>query len=309
MEKQKYIKASDVAEMFGVTRETIRLWIKKGLLAAIKLDGCNYVTMKSVRAIEDKYADIEVEEGAADAYLRKLRATNDNYQKSVEQLRDCCEWNHALRENKEQVVKLVPTLFEIVKVCHYPSTTRGEDMVSLLLEGKDVKTISEQFGVTPERVKQIIEKELRILRCECTIYRRLKEENESMREQIQTLKNNVASLERAVVDMKIRNTDINIEKVPVDAQGNILTRSLEDFSLTKRTMNCLKSYRAMIEGKWIDKPISSVGELTRLHKTDLLRIRNFGKKSLTELDDLLETLGLKWGTNYIIGENGEVTEV
>lgn len=309
MEKQKYIKASDVAEMFGVTRETIRLWIKKGLLAAIKLDGCNYVTMKSVRTIEDKFADIEVEEIAAYFYLRKLRAANDEYQKSVERLRDCCNWNDAVRVNREQVVKFVPTLFDIVRICRYPSTTRGEAMVSLLLAGKDVKTISEQFGVTPERVKQIMDKELRILQCEATIYTRLKEENESMREQIQTLKNNVASLESAIVDMKIRHTDINIEKVPVDAQENILTKKLVDCFLSVRALNCLKSYSEKINGEWVDKPIETVGELARLHKTDLLKIRNFGKRTLNELDDFLNSIGLKWGTNYIIGENGEITEV
>ena len=65
----------------------------------------------------------------------------------------------------------------------------------------------------------------------------------------------------------------------------------------------------MINGKWVDKPIETVGELARLRKIDLLYIRNFGKKTLNELDDFLDSIGLKWGTNYIIGENGEVTEV
>lgn len=296
--EQKYIKASEVAAMFGVTRQTIRNWIDKRLLIATKIDGCHYVTMKSVRAIEDKYADIEVEEGAADAYLRKLRAANDEYQKSAKRLRDCCNWNDAVRKNREQVVKFVPTLFDIVRICRYPSTTRGEAMVSLLLSGKDVKSISEQFGVTPERVKQIMEKELRILQCEATIYTRLKEENESMREQIQTLKNNVASLDSAIVDMKNRHTDITIEKIPVDAQENTLTTKLVDCNLSVRALNCLKN-----------GGIETVGDLTRLNKTDLLRFRCFGKKTLNELDDFLDSIGLKWGTNYIIGENGEVTEV
>lgn len=295
--------------MFGVTRQTIRNWIDKRLLIATKIDGCHYVTMNSVRAIEDKYADIDVEEGAADAYLRKLRAANDEYQKSVERLRDCCNWNDAVRENREQVVKFVPTLFDIVRICRYPSTTRGEAIVSLLLSGKDVKSISEQFGVTTERVKQILDKELRILQREATIYTRLKEENESMREQIQMLKNNVASLESAIVDMKIRNKDINVVRVPVGAQKNILTTKLTDCCLTVRALNGLKYYREKINGKWVDKPIKTVGELARLRKTDLLRIRNLGNKTLNKLDDFLSGLGLKWGTNYIIGENGEVTEV
>ena len=39
------------------------------------------------------------------------------------------------------------------------------------------------------------------------------------------------------------------------------------------------------------------GDLVQFNKTDLLKFRNFGKKSLTELDDLLESLNLSFGTD------------
>ena len=55
--------------------------------------------------------------------------------------------------------------------------------------------------------------------------------------------------------------------------------------------------------------IETVADLAAYKKMDLLRFRSFGKKSITELDDFLSGLWLKWGTNYVIGENGEVTEV
>jgi DNA-directed RNA polymerase subunit alpha len=38
-----------------------------------------------------------------------------------------------------------------------------------------------------------------------------------------------------------------------------------------------------------------VGDLVRFHRNDLLKFRNFGKKSLTELDDLLTSLNLHFG--------------
>ena len=41
----------------------------------------------------------------------------------------------------------------------------------------------------------------------------------------------------------------------------------------------------------------TLGDLVQFNKTDLLKFRNFGKKSLTELDDLLEGLNLSFGTD------------
>jgi DNA-directed RNA polymerase subunit alpha len=41
--------------------------------------------------------------------------------------------------------------------------------------------------------------------------------------------------------------------------------------------------------------VETLGELVVFNKTDLLKFRNFGKKSLTELDDLLASLNLSFG--------------
>ena len=41
--------------------------------------------------------------------------------------------------------------------------------------------------------------------------------------------------------------------------------------------------------------VETLGELVKFNKNDLLKVRNFGKKSLTELDELLESLNLSFG--------------
>jgi DNA-directed RNA polymerase subunit alpha len=41
--------------------------------------------------------------------------------------------------------------------------------------------------------------------------------------------------------------------------------------------------------------VDTVGDLVKLNRNDLLKFRNFGKKSLTELDELLASLNLKFG--------------
>ena len=64
----------------------------------------------------------------------------------------------------------------------------------------------------------------------------------------------------------------------------LLKSKLVDMDLSVRALNCLKSAE-----------VETLGELVVYNKTDLLKFRNFGKKSLTELDDLLESLNLSFG--------------
>lgn len=78
---------------------------------------------------------------------------------------------------------------------------------------------------------------------------------------------------------------------------------VESLGLSARTLNCLK--RA---------GINRVGELLAMPKKDLLRIRNFGQKSLTELYERLGAMGLispdaaRSATEGVEGEDGEESE-
>lgn len=63
----------------------------------------------------------------------------------------------------------------------------------------------------------------------------------------------------------------------------ILSKRLVDCELSIRTLNICHA-----------NGIETLGDLTKLHKTDWLKYRNGGKKSLIELDDLLAANGLEW---------------
>ena len=64
----------------------------------------------------------------------------------------------------------------------------------------------------------------------------------------------------------------------------LLKTKLVDLDLSVRALNCLKA-----------ADVESLGELVQYNRNDLLKFRNFGKKSLTELDDLLGNLNLNFG--------------
>ncbi len=64
----------------------------------------------------------------------------------------------------------------------------------------------------------------------------------------------------------------------------LLKTKLVDMDLSVRALNCLKA-----------ADVETLGDLCTYNKNDLLKFRNFGKKSLTELDDLLDSMNLTFG--------------
>ena len=76
------------------------------------------------------------------------------------------------------------------------------------------------------------------------------------------------------------------EEVPFEC---VLRTSEEYQDLSVRALNCLKA-----------ADVDTVGDLVKLNRNDLLKFRNFGKKSLTELDELLTSLNLKFGMDVSI---------
>lgn len=69
----------------------------------------------------------------------------------------------------------------------------------------------------------------------------------------------------------------------------LLKTKLSDQDLSVRALNCLKAAE-----------VETVGDLVRFNRNDLLKFRNFGKKSLSELDELLANLNLHFGIDVSI---------
>lgn len=84
---------------------------------------------------------------------------------------------------------------------------------------------------------------------------------------------------------KVENGEIVELKPKAPAAFNeMLDRSITDYPLSVRALNCLKS-----------ADINTLRELVRLTEMDLLKFRNFGKKSISELSDFIKDHDLTWG--------------
>lgn len=83
------------------------------------------------------------------------------------------------------------------------------------------------------------------------------------------------------VEKKFENEEFDEE---VLRMRQLLKQRLVEMDLSVRALNCLKA-----------ADVDTLGELVQFNKADLLKFRNFGKKSLTELDELLASLNLNFG--------------
>ena len=91
--------------------------------------------------------------------------------------------------------------------------------------------------------------------------------------------------------MLFSDEKINLEADSVDDfdedtlhMRQLLKTELTDFGLSVRALNCLKTAE-----------VYTLGELVSFKKSDMLKFRNFGKKSLTELEELIDEKGLHFG--------------
>jgi DNA-directed RNA polymerase subunit alpha len=82
-------------------------------------------------------------------------------------------------------------------------------------------------------------------------------------------------------DEKFANEEFDEEVLHM---RQLLKSRLVDLDLSVRALNCLKAAE-----------VETLGDLVKFNKNDLLKFRNFGKKSLTELDELLDAMNLNFG--------------
>jgi DNA-directed RNA polymerase subunit alpha len=91
------------------------------------------------------------------------------------------------------------------------------------------------------------------------------------------------------VFINFEEVEEEVEPIKEDEKGDInkvLLRSVEDLELSVRSANCLKN-----------AGINTIGELVQKTEAEMLKTKNFGRKSLSEIKDILGEYNLTFGMN------------
>ena len=82
-----------------------------------------------------------------------------------------------------------------------------------------------------------------------------------------------------------------LEDQEVDVVNENLAKSVDELELSVRSYNCLKNAN-----------IKTIGELVQKSESEMLKTKNFGRKSLNEIKEILTTMGL--GLGWILDGDG-----
>jgi DNA-directed RNA polymerase subunit alpha len=98
-----------------------------------------------------------------------------------------------------------------------------------------------------------------------------------------------AKIMKQQLDVFINFEEVEEEIIPEkedeqEGVNKVLSRSVEDLELSVRSANCLKN-----------AGINTIGELVKKTEAEMLKTKNFGRKSLSEIKDILGEYGLSFG--------------
>ena len=182
----------------------------------------------------------------------------------------------------------------VYKVLDGLSPRERATILSYYKEEKTLEEVAKEFGVTRERIRQIIHKGIRKMRHpmrkrtieyseeEISIMR----ENESKKKEIEDLRE---ELNKKLASLKRMGVEADNLKASAEADAmKVKGEDIEELYLSIRSHNCLK--RAGVE---------TIGDLENLVQRDgfqgLIRVRNLGRKSIDEIFSKLDALtGKDW---------------
>ena len=290
----RLVQNQEAAAIAGVSRQTIVNWMDRGVLTVHKLGKAHYVDADTITAMGDLPQDVE----RTRQMLSEERTLLRQERQAMNNERDLRRWRSLCIESslRNEFFKSVCRMLVAVELL----TEREATIMQRLLDGDDIEDVSNDLGLTCDRIRQIAAKSVRksaelIKVADCI--RLLERDKVELERQVKSLKNLVIEKDKLTDQLRLRREEI--EKVQKAVERDEMMRDIqtrdEDLFLllatpinecgfTPRTQHCLKA-----------ADIKAVGDLVRYNATDLLKFRYFGKVSLEDVNNYLSAHGLRLG--------------
>lgn len=287
MNEKKYISRNEAAETCGVTPQTISNWCMSGLVRYTD----RYAKKRKVRLYLKE--DLEKMKPVAEEIEMKTIEIED-YMKALEkEKQDVIAGIEEARRERVYQAENAWVFKEIVRICltilesYYGNanlavntlTSRELAVLEGMLKMKHVWAISEELWLSPERVRQIREKALR----KVTSPENVVDINGIIAEN-NSLKNDIAKAmaKLSLAEQKLTDYGLNhVEVIEDEEMRKKLSTKISDRGVSVRLYNCLKVM-----------DIRTFADVVSWPRREILKFRNFGKKSMMELELLLEEMGL-----------------
>ena len=271
---RKYISRNEAAEMLGVHPQTISNYIDDGLIFArktkVKGKPAIRVALEDVEKIAEQMEDLVGIETRIARYRERLKREEDQLDRKEMELKEqiddiSSDYKHLQQVTVESMIALFWK--------YMPDFGFADDMAVLKeVMRYGVRVASYHLNMTTGDV----------VRC-CNAVRdeiRIHPNIQKYRDRNHQLEVENKSLRKWMEEHQMEVQ----EAIEQDAgRTALLEKKLIDLDISIRALNCLK----MAE-------VETLGDLIKYRKGELMKFRNFGKKTLTELENLVAGLGLEF---------------
>lgn len=288
MAQGKLITRKEAADYLGVCPDTIVNMIKRGILHNPKTgDKAWYlyrdevVSIGAVNAshIENKFNEVKQLQEDLNAEQERLRQELKTYKELSVKSEEYKKITNTYISNIEYFWK------KVIPDCN----TRNIEILQSFVNGTSRLELSENYGLKSERVRQIIEKELRKIRYRLEYYFDLEYQLKDSESIIYNLQTDIKVLNRIIENItnQVKEKDIELQTLKKDFEVHNYTMKLLDnpklseMDFSKRAMNVFNSLE-----------IETLKELLTVKKEDLLKFRNIGVKTIYEIEQILKERGL-----------------
>lgn len=259
---------NDAAACLGVDPQTITNWVNKGLLGGYndKSSKRFWVNADDVKKYSEKYKMLSVSEDLLDREQKELLASERKVNAKMQML-----MHDALNVSSFSYDKIGGSLCTLLELTSQGGM-REKKIMQAFFNGDRISNIAEELELSRERVRQIVVKAIRKFNYAIKELADLKQENNSLKEEIKNVK------------MQLIMQEGEEEEQSEDVPPSVFSIGLVNCNLPVRVLNVTKA-----------ADIDTIGDLVQYSKFEMVKFRNFGKKSLMQLDEFIHEMGLEWG--------------
>ena len=268
MNKNRLISRQDAAEILQCDQQTISNWVEWGIIKGHMVNRRLMVDSKTIEEILDTVQDANQAKTRIEAIKRDLLKEEQELQSKINDTRNALRlWKHTSIGyiGKEAAYSML--------LSYHPLFSETElSIIKSLIEVGDISAVAANYGLSSARISQIACKVVRKIR-NAERYGALIDKIDRLEEENENLKN------------QLLLAGEKVEEVENVAENSVLlSKNIVDLPFTVRAINVMK----MAE-------IQTVGDMISFKKSELLRFRNMGKKTLRELEEFADKYGLEFG--------------
>lgn len=274
----KKITRQEAADYLGTSIQTISNWVSRGVINAVKAGKQIYIDEEELKKIAPQYKIIIAKEEGVAMKEKELDAKIIELETSIREVKEQCLHLNAL--NKRYICGSICELFK----GFVPMNERDTNIICRYLRSESVQSIADCYGLSTNRVLQIIGKGLYDFSQKVTDINIIAKEVEYLRKENKVL-------EAAVAVQRGKE----IDNAPF---LKFSERIIDQKSLSLKTIKRLRF-----------SDIETIGQLVQHGRKDIMDIPKIGAKSMSEIEDMLKDMNLTWGMKDAKAyEKGKLTE-